>query len=1056
MFSAAVLLLLLASAGDASPPPAVPPAEHDPPSVVLATARDLAAAEDAASWQQAARLLEGSLPRIETELDVAGQLEVRSLLSEVRFKLGRRREALAAQQQGLALARSTHQTTWEAKLILQEITTLVFLGEVDPARAELDRALALHQRLGDLGGESECWLVRGMIALRTGDRGGALPHLERSLALARQSGRDEPLARAWNGLGLAFRATGHLPEALDALERSVELFRRLGKRADEAAGRSNLGRALIAQGRPRDAVRQLEPALALLERIGDPSSQATSLLQLAQAQLLLGEAGTALASLDRALARAREAEDPYVELQASTALARLYGQLGDWDAADAVSERALVSARALDQRYSEAALLADRGRTLLARGRPGDALDLFEAVLPRLEAAKDRFAASDLLARIGEAHAALGDWPQAVSRYRASLARRLADDDRAGEVDARIGLCLADAARGDAAGAEPECRRAAGLARELGLSRALITALSSLARVELDAGRLAGAAESIEEALARVERTRGNVPAGLLRSTYLASSHSLYELEIEILMRRASLDPAGDFVQRAFEAAEASRARSLLDALAVTGAELRRASDDPLLRREAELRNELDRLERARAWAETQREGQATLPELAAETDRLLVQLHELGRRIQAASPRYATLTQPRPLGLQELRREVLDESTAVLEIVLGERRSFLFWVTHRELGAWQLPPRSTLARIAFAARDLVAARGERISFETEAERTQRVADADSRLPGVLSELSQVLLSPLGDRLAGQRLLIVSTESLQQIPFAALSSPTSGRALIEDHEIVILPSASVLAEVRRQLARRAPAPAGLAVFADPVFDRRDGRVTGSGTHQAESAREEGRAELIRSATELGLIREGLPLPRLPASRREADTILRLAAEPSNLLALDFEASLATLRAAQPERFRILHFATHALINERHPELSGIVLSLVDRRGRDVPGFLRLYEVADLELGADLVVLSACRTALGKDLPGEGLISLVRGFFHAGVPRVMASLWNGEDEAGADLMVHFYRGLLTRGLSPAAALRQAQRRMMQGPRWRHPYYWASVVLEGEYR
>jgi CHAT domain-containing protein len=169
-----------------------------------------------------------------------------------------------------------------------------------------------------------------------------------------------------------------------------------------------------------------------------------------------------------------------------------------------------------------------------------------------------------------------------------------------------------------------------------------------------------------------------------------------------------------------------------------------------------------------------------------------------------------------------------------------------------------------------------------------------------------------------------------------------------------------------------------------------------------------------------------------------------------------LKALDFAASRATATSPQLGQYQIVHFATHSLINNQHPELSGIVLSLVDEQGQPQDGFLRLYEVYNLKLEADLVVLSACQTALGKDIKGEGLVGLTRGFMFAGAPRVVASLWKVSDKATAELMKRFYQKMLKDGLRPAAALRDAQVSMLKERQWSAAYYWAGFVLQGEWK
>jgi CHAT domain-containing protein len=271
--------------------------------------------------------------------------------------------------------------------------------------------------------------------------------------------------------------------------------------------------------------------------------------------------------------------------------------------------------------------------------------------------------------------------------------------------------------------------------------------------------------------------------------------------------------------------------------------------------------------------------------------------------------------------------------------------------------------------------------------------------------------------------------------------------------LIAEHEIVNLPSASTLAVLRRELRGRPPAAGQVAVLADPVFDRADPRVkvegveqTGGGQNQAD------RLQLGGAAGQSG----PLSFERLRSTRREAEAIIAAARAGANLKAVDFEASRATATSERLGQYRVVHFATHGLLNSLHPELSGLVLSLVDERGRPQNGILRAHEVYNLRLNADLVVLSGCQTALGKEVKGEGLLSLTRGFMYAGAPRVVASLWRVPDQATAELMKQFYRGMLGEGLTPAAALRAAQVAVRREKRWAAPYYWAAFVLQGEWK
>jgi CHAT domain-containing protein len=278
--------------------------------------------------------------------------------------------------------------------------------------------------------------------------------------------------------------------------------------------------------------------------------------------------------------------------------------------------------------------------------------------------------------------------------------------------------------------------------------------------------------------------------------------------------------------------------------------------------------------------------------------------------------------------------------------------------------------------------------------------------------------------------------------------------------------VVSLPSASALAVLRRELAGRAPAQKTFAVLADPVFEQGDERLKSSvasrGTGRAVSAQPRAAypaldSDLKRSARDLELGDEGFSLPRLPFTRKEAQTILSLVPADQRFVALDFAANQTAATSDKLAQYRYVHFATHGLLNPKHPELSGIVLSLFNEQGAEQDGFLRASEVYNLNLPAELVVLSGCQTGLGKDVRGEGLVGLTRGFMYAGAARVLVSLWDVDDEATSELMGRLYRGMLgKRRLTPAAALREAQISFWRDKPWGSPYYWAAFTLQGEPR
>jgi CHAT domain-containing protein len=208
------------------------------------------------------------------------------------------------------------------------------------------------------------------------------------------------------------------------------------------------------------------------------------------------------------------------------------------------------------------------------------------------------------------------------------------------------------------------------------------------------------------------------------------------------------------------------------------------------------------------------------------------------------------------------------------------------------------------------------------------------------------------------------------------------------------------------------------------------------------------------ARLLPSSTRTG--EPALRLQRLPATGREAESIAKLLPPDQVFLALGARASRRTALRGDLSKHRTVHFATHGMIHADTPRLSFLALSMFDEKGQSQEGVFGLSDIFNLELQADLVVLSGCETALGREIRGEGLMGLTQGFFYAGAERVMASLWRVEDRATAEFMTRFYRAMLTDGLPPAAALRSAQRSIRGEPAWQDPYYWAPFVLQGDWR
>jgi tetratricopeptide (TPR) repeat protein len=829
------------------------------------------------------------------------------------------------------------------------------------------------------------------------------------------------------------RTAESLRGAIDKYQESLSVWRNLDDRRMMAYSLNEVGLIYGDLGEYQKALDAYAQARALYEMINDPRGRAGMLSNIGWVYSTLGEYQKAIDFHEQALAATRALGDPYNPLQLSNIGAN-YAALGKYPKALDIHLQVLSIRRARNDLGGQAITLNNIANCYEHLGEKQKALDYYGQALALMPNLANGFYTATTLNHIGVLYRDLGEPQKSLDYFGQALQLRRAIGDRNGEA----------------------------------------ATLSQIARLERDRGDLVEARNRIEAALAAVESLRTNVASQELRAAFFASVRQYHEFYVDLLMRLHQQRPAEGFAA-ALQASERARARSLLELLAEARAEIRQGVDPALLEREHALRLSIsDKAERqTRLLSGKHTEEQATA--MAKEVDALTTEYEEAQAQIRQTSPRYSELTRPLPLTLAEIQQQVLDDETLLLEYSLGEDGSFLWAVTPTSVRGFALPRRAEVEAAARRFLETLTARSQPRQNETPWQRTRRLAEADAEYPKISAALSRMLLGPAAAELGKKRLLIVGEGVLQYIPFAALPEPLPKAAdmnkgveksnaakppalpgappLVVEHEVISLPSASVLAALRREAVGRKPADKLVAVLADPVFDSGDPRVALPGRSRTTPVAETAPADNVRRAADESGLHD---LVRLRFSRQEADRIASLVPDKMRLKALDFAASRALATSAEIAQYRIVHFATHTLIDNKHPELSGVVLSLVDEQGRPQNGFLRLYDIYNLSLRADLVVLSACQTALGKEVRGEGLVGLTRGFMYAGTPRVVASLWRIDDRAAAEFMGQFYEALLGQGLRPAAALRAAQVAMWTGKRWQAPHYWAAFTLQGEWK
>jgi len=820
----------------------------------------------------------------------------------------------------------------------------------------------------------------------------AMESRTRALATWRELGEVALQAEALQSLARQRFYRREYQPAAELYGEAATAFARAGDRRWEAIVRNERGVCLVELGAVQEAADQYALALSLARQMGDRLTQARALHGLGQALQNQGEP-------QRALDRYREALTlwpPGEPMRSNTLhqLGVLYARyLHDERRGGELLLQALDAWGPEQERY-KAGTLSQLGRLAYEQGRLDEARRYYEEAL-ELRRESDRCGSAVFLARLALVEA--GQRALAAADARRAEALRIVATAACPKSEPTVHLLGADLAekRGDPVAARAGYRRAEALFAVLGDRMLLAESLAGVARSARSLGDRQEARAASRRALDIIEGVRPTVLSDDLRTSFFSGARQTFDFQIDLLLELGA-------AEEAWVTAEEARARVLQDLLAEAGAGLRRDAAPELLARERALQRQLNALESQRLKASEARPEklQSLRQAIAAKVE----ELESLRGEIRRRPPRYS-LARPEPVSLAATRRDLLDDDTVLLEYRLGETGSTVWAVTRDALTAARLPPR-----------------GEIEPMVREAVHGLRSLDWPGHNPPTLCDLSRMLLAPVAQELGRRRLVVVASGALETLPFAALPLPTDAAAcpaapvLVDTHEIVSLPSVATLLTQRRLLAGRRPAPGWLAVVADPAY--------------------------------------GSAYRRLPGSAQEAEALVAGRPAGKILQATGVAASRQTVTGGALRGFRILHFAAHGVLAEQ-PQLSALDLAERDAAGRPVPGTLPAHEIYDLDLPAELVVLSACETARGREMPNEGLVSgLPRAFLYAGAARVLVSLWDVEDRSTRDLMVLFYRGLLDRALPPAQALQEAQRTLRQAGR--RPNQWAGFVLLGDWR
>lgn len=809
-----------------------------------------------------------------------------------------------------------------------------------------------------------------------------------------------------------------------------------------------------------EAIKTIHKSLNLSLKMGDRKSYAVNIGYLALVNELQGYFSKALIGWQQANDLSTEINDVVNLRRYPWRIGNIYFLLGDLPEARQQFEAGLQLSLEADDKEMQAIYLSRIGDVFAAQNQSDQAIAYYKKLEQIEGIAKTPALQLFLLDLTYPFYLKTGQYQKAQEAIEQALlqAEQLSDAERklralnsAGELYLRLNTPMK---------AVSQYKEALQFAKDRNSPLHAWTASAGMAAAYRQMNQPAQAREFYLEAIEIMEDVRSRLTAEEEKVGFFQDKVKIYKDLIATLIELHGKEPAKSYDAEAFDYAERARGRAFLDLLAEAKVNLDQSLEPALLEKRQIIQNEVSRINSelvAERSKESSKQDSVTLPRLEKALRDANEQLDNWVREVKLSDPRYAALKFPEPIKLPEAQK-LLNEQSAMLAYSLGEKESFLFAVTHDSYKVFNLKSSADIRQQVEILLGAINGKWHSNSFKNSAR-----------------ELYQSLIEPAKELLAGKKdLIVVADESLHRLPFEALlaAQPEGNSAqwhyLVKDFAVSYAPSVSVLAflKTRPQLA----APKDFVAFGDPIFgkdDQMNGQAkmlaSANKNHRGLSAKPERVGfwrKLFGSFTggTRGASNEQLQFKRLPFSRSEAMEIASLFPAGKADLFLDKNATEENAKTKDLlGQYGIVHFSTHGLPNEDRPRFSSLILSSPVKGQSNSEtiedGWLSAYEIFNLKLKANLVVLSACETGLGKEVKGEGLMSLTRAFIYAGAPSVVVSLWKVNDAASKDLMVAFYRHL--RGdekISYSEALRRAQLEMIG--KGNAPKFWAPFVLVGK--
>ena len=822
--------------------------------------------------------------------------------------------------------------------------------------------------------------------------------------------------------------------ALHTAGEALILWQGIGNNRGVVRSHLLMGGYYLAQNSLLEATQTFHAASDLATTIGDSRLRAESLIYLGYVEYRKAAWQELISFFTSAEELIDPEAEPYLMGQITAGYAEAFIETGLPEVGLQKYQQALDYYRQLNSPAALVGMSWGIGRALYLLERYPEALPILQQALADAESNQLTSWKAQSHDYLGRTYAAMNQHELALEQFKAALPlyRNLGNPIEEARVGALIGQVYE--AQGRANDAMAFYQQALKMFDTFNDQVDRSVALFGMGQLEMKRGNYGVAETYLRYSIQATEDVRSMSSTRDLTAAFSATVHDRYLQYIHCLMLRNDKQAT----IRAFEISESERARSLAEFLRHTETNLLAGLDPELAKQEQSLRQLIraKRDDRVAAILGNFKNGEVQT--LDVELFRLEDQYKYVSATISARYPAYDQITRPRGWDLPRIQEQVVnDDDTILLEYIVGLDKSYVWAITRNSVTAHEIS--GDVGKAAEGVYNLLKEQAQ------SGNREQMAHAAET--------LSQMILSPVATHLNKRRIIVIADGALNYIPFQMLPLPSSNsEPLVAQHEIINAPSASVLGELREEVASRGARAKALAAFGNPAFgpSQQSDQIPSARTQSSEHLR-----YALRDIELNGDSFDPSAIGQLFYAEREINNLREIATPAATFSATGFAANRDQLFKMDFSQYAILHFATHGLLDPKRPEHSGILLSTVDAQGKELKGFIGLQDVYSLRAPVDLVVLSACQSGLGKEIRGEGLVGLSRGFLYAGATTVVASLWKVDDEATAELMKLFYVEMLQHHKTPDEALRIAQNSIREIPQWSAPHYWAGFTLQGEY-